>query len=386
MNYIFVGEYRKAAKIWIKALKKSGNNVTSVAWNFSVREPFVPFEAERGDIAAVLDNVLANHGGADALLTINYYPEISIYAMSRGIKYISWVWDFPQRTIYSATIVNNCNEIFLPDRALADMFLESGIKTIKYAPYAVDPDDYIDINPDIYSDQITYLGNYNTRFTVSSQAALNNCLDSTKGYIDGLVSTQSGIYNAYVIENSLPGYVMEDLKRSCPVEIAENSVETEEWLYSQYLLLPRLTYADRLNVLYKTAGAGQLTVYSNDAVPLNMNEYIKPEPPVFGRKNIFAGSKININIPDRARHSAFSPESLEIMASGGFLLSAYGVDLADYFNPGEDLVMYEDLDSLCDLIKYYLADEHEQEREQIAASGRNKALGEKPPLEEQFWA
>lgn len=221
---------------------------------------------------------------------------------------------------------------------------------------------------------------------MSSQAALNNCLDSTKGYIDGLVSTQSGIYNAYVIENSLPGYVMEDLKRSCPVEIAENSVETEEWLYSQYLLLPRLTYADRLNVLYKTAGAGQLTVYSNDAVPLNMNEYIKPEPPVFGRKNIFAGSKININIPDRARHSAFSPESLEIMASGGFLLTAYQTGLADHFNQGEDLVMYEDLDSLCDLIKYYLADEHEQEREQIAASGRNKALGEKPPLEEQFWA
>lgn len=386
MNYIYVGEYRRAAGIWINDLRKSGHNVDTVAWNFSVREPFLHYKAEEGDITAVLDNVLMNHGRADALLTINYYPEISNYAMSRGIRYISWVWDFPQRTIYSATIVNNCNEIFIPDKALAEMFSESGIKTIKYAPYAIDPDEYESSVTDTYTADVTYLGNYNTQFTIPSQAAIDKCLDSTKGYIDGLVSTQSGIYNIYVIENSLPGYVMEDLKRSCPVEIAESSVETEEWLYSQYLLLPRLTYADRLNVLYKAAGTARLTVYSKDPVQLNMNEIIKPEPKVCERKKLFAESKINIDIPDRARHGALSPKCLEIMASGGFLLTAYQTGLADHFNQGEDLVMYEDLDSLCDLIKYYLADEHEQEREQIAASGRNKALGEKPPLEEQFWA
>lgn len=61
---------------------------------------------------------------------------------------------------------------------------------------------------------------------------------------------------------------------------------------------------------------------------------------------------------------------MDIMGSGGFLLSNYQEDFLDDFVPGEDFVFYESEDDFVHKIDYYLA--HDNERRQIIANCSGK--------------
>ena len=84
----------------------------------------------------------------------------------------------------------------------------------------------------------------------------------------------------------------------------------------------------------------------------------------------YADSKIclNIHLPE---HKSVNPRTFEIMATGSFQLVDERADYADLV-PGEDMAVFRTIEELIDKITYYLS--HEDEREQIAAHGRNSVL------------
>ena len=61
---------------------------------------------------------------------------------------------------------------------------------------------------------------------------------------------------------------------------------------------------------------------------------------------------------------------MDIMASGGFLLSNYQKELEEFFIPDHDFVYFEDEKDLLDKLHFYLA--HDTQRNQIASSGFQK--------------
>ena len=83
---------------------------------------------------------------------------------------------------------------------------------------------------------------------------------------------------------------------------------------------------------------------------------------------IFQCSRINLNMTNRPISSGIPQRVYDIMGAGGFLLSNYQPELAEYFEIGEELVVYESQRDLLEKIAYYLA--HEEERRKIAARGR----------------
>ena len=85
---------------------------------------------------------------------------------------------------------------------------------------------------------------------------------------------------------------------------------------------------------------------------------------------IFKCSKINLNITLRSIKSGIPQRAFDIMGCGGFLLSNYQPEMAEYFIPGKDLVLYDSVDDLIQKIDYYLS--HEEERLQIAKNGYEK--------------
>ena len=85
---------------------------------------------------------------------------------------------------------------------------------------------------------------------------------------------------------------------------------------------------------------------------------------------LYRKSKINLNVTCRSIISGIPLRVLDIMASGGFLLSNYQQELAEYFVPGEDLVLYESMQDLRDKVNYYL--KHEEERSEITYNGYKK--------------
>ena len=60
------------------------------------------------------------------------------------------------------------------------------------------------------------------------------------------------------------------------------------------------------------------------------------------------------------------------MGAGGFLISNYQEELAEYFVRDEDMVIYEGIEDAIEKISFYL--EHDDIREKIARSGRTKTL------------
>lgn len=54
----------------------------------------------------------------ELLFSFNYFPEVSNACKNMNLKYVSWVYDSPHINVYSYTVINPCNYIFLFDYAL----------------------------------------------------------------------------------------------------------------------------------------------------------------------------------------------------------------------------------------------------------------------------
>lgn len=128
-----------------------------------------------------------------------------------------------------------------------------------------------------------------------------------------------------------------------------------------------VTYSFEENVQLGRALAKGVELYTHHPSSLLPKaEYIGPVDYYDTMPYIFQHSRINLNITLKSIHSGIPLRCMDIMGSGGFLLTNYQEDFLDDFQPGEDLVFYESEDDFLDKITYYLS--HDAERRQIAAN------------------
>lgn len=72
----------------------------------------------------------------DFVFSFNYYPILSSCCQRHGIRYVSYVYDSPLVALYSCTLINPCNYVFLFDKATYLTFKNAGISTVYYLPLA----------------------------------------------------------------------------------------------------------------------------------------------------------------------------------------------------------------------------------------------------------
>jgi len=87
---------------------------------------------------------------------------------------------------------------------------------------------------------------------------------------------------------------------------------------------------------------------------------------------VYANSKIVLNITMEQGLSSMNYRVLEVLASGGFLLTDYKKDTAEYFESDKELVFYENSDDLIGKISKYL--NNKELRDEIAFNGKNIVL------------
>ncbi|OGI17056.1 MAG: hypothetical protein A2287_02985 [Candidatus Melainabacteria bacterium RIFOXYA12_FULL_32_12] len=87
---------------------------------------------------------------------------------------------------------------------------------------------------------------------------------------------------------------------------------------------------------------------------------------------VYANSKIVLNITMDQGLSSMNYRVLEVLAAGGFLLTDYKQDTADYFKADKDLVFYKNNEELIRKISKYL-NEHSL-RNQIAENGKKMVI------------
>ena len=170
-----------------------------------------------------------------------------------------------------------------------------------------------------------------------------------RGYLEGIITAQSKLYGAYII----PGLVSEELVQavnvSCKNIASYKLMDKPEF---ECMLADEVSRKDVDRIVSLLAPGFKVSTHRIN----NMNPaaYVK--------------SKININVTHKSIQSGITQSVLDTMVCGGFLLTNYQPDIAEYLLPGEACIMYESMEDMKEKVFYYMA--HESERKRIAFRGR----------------
>jgi len=310
------------------------------------------------------------------VFSFNYFPIISKVCNALDVVYVSWVYDNPLVALYSYTLANPCNRVFLFDKQEYLFFRNNGIPTVFYLPLAAAParlksDASSQHIYEKYRADISFIGSLYTEPKHQLYNRLQGLSYFTRGYLDAIMQVQKNVYGISIIEELLNEDILSELRNACPCPPNHDGVETESYLYSNYFLLRQVTAMERTELIQKIAGKYPLHLYTTDKTwhcPGCINrgaiDYYMETPYVFRH------SKINLNITLRSIKSGIPLRAFDILGSQGFLLTNYQEDFLDYFIPGEDFIYYTSAEDLMNQIEYYLS--HEKERLEICQNGYEK--------------
>lgn len=307
----------------------------------------------------------------DFVFSFNYFPILSNCCQKHQLKYVSYVYDSPLVALYSYTLINSCNYVFLFDKETYLTFKNSGIHTVYYLPLAANvkrlrsmicPEN---LRSTVSSD-VSFVGSlYNEEHNFYDR--LHGISDYTKGYIDSIMAAQQKIYGFSFLEELLTPNILEDLQRACPYQPMADGIESDAYVYANYFLCRKITANERLSLLKAASEQFPIKLYTHQPPKeLPHAQYIGPIDYYDTMPFVFQNSRINLNITLKSIHTGIPLRCMDIMGSGGFLLTNYQQDLLDFFIPGEDFAFYESEDDFLQKISYYLS--HEAERQQITAN------------------
>lgn len=308
----------------------------------------------------------------DIVFSFDYYPVFSKVCQSEDIRYVAWVYDNPQILLYSDTVSNPCNKIFVFDKGECMRFRSRGIKTVHYLPLAVNVErlDHMLQGELPYQYDISFVGSFYVE-EISYFDQMEALLSPyTKGYLDALIAAQRKIQGYNFIEETL-GPVIEDLYRVLPIHMGQENRATREYFYAHYVIDRKITSIDRIDLISSIAKKHTVDLFTlvKGFKMSNVRNHGAVDP-YAGAPLVYGQSKIDLNITLRSIERGIPLRAFDIMGAGGFLLSNYQADLLEMFVPGEEFVYYEDKEDLLRKVDYYLI--HEDEREAIAKNGHDR--------------
>lgn len=337
-----------------------------------------------------IEKLLDEHN-ISIVFSFNYYPIISYVLEKTEIKYISYVYDFPQISLYTCSVVFSCNYIFISDYAVYEELSSGGINTVYYLPISINIKKVNEVVENITNNinynsleniDVSYIGDkYKKEYNLYDKLyeRLYEEYDYVRGYIDSLVQAQSGIYGYFFLDKMLTDDVLKILNYVYPYEKDKDSIVGLDWIYSNLFLAEKVTEIDRINILKKLSDSYELSVFECDKYLdcLKINKYKLMD---YNKEVlvIYNKSKINLNISKKSLLTGIPLKCIEIMGSGGFLLTNYQADLFRHFEAGVHFDYYTDEEDLMNKIEYYM--EHEDERMMIAENAR-KIVAENHNLE-----
>lgn len=293
----------------------------------------------------------------EAVFALRYFPEVSSICSKMGVKYATWITSVTDRNIYSCTLLNSCNYIFMTNYAQYEEFKDGDFRQLFYLPlgaYIEWADEELEgVKREYQADLLMPCKILQREDLGEHPLSLESPLkDAVKGYLEGCIACQHQLAGLPSMAEQLPPYVWEELTKYFQPKIREDSVETAYHYYDNRFFNPLITIADReihLGTIKKNSYFKQ--VWQN-------NQWSREE---LLKRSVC--SKINLVIAHRNWRSGIPQTAWNVMAAGGFLLSSMQ---GDYFRLFQDMmptVYTEEKDMLSKAV-YYL--NHDQEREALA--------------------
>ena len=314
----------------------------------------------------------------DMIFSFDFMPGVSVACAELNICYISWIWDCPHNSLLHKSAREKTNRIFVFDYVQYQDLLARGFQNVYYLPLSPDCDGFLEViekdagkSRERFGEEVVFLGNIYNDDKHGLYDKIQYLPPYVRGYLDSLMEAQKLLWGVDLIRGGISDAVWAEIKKYVNWDLGENY---EEGIYEQIIgdmIGKKIAQLERIEMCSYLAEHFKFTLYSGSDTSFNKNIKNKgyamydTQMPL-----IFHYSKINIHITIRSITSGIPLRVMDVLACGGFLLTNYQPEIAEYFEDGKDLVIYQDLPDLYEKIAYYL--EHDEEREEIAKSGQRK--------------
>lgn len=364
----------------LEAFEELGHSVTQITTEITNKE------LSWGDCARLVGQALSTYS-YDCIFTINFFPAISEVCNIFKIIYICWIVDSPVMELFTKSVQNTCNRIFLFDKKQYLDIAPLNPDCVFHYPLAVNvkaKQAVIQNAPasihNKYKTEISFVGSlYSEKCPYDK---LSDPPDYLTGYLNGIMESQLKIYGYYFIDEVLPDDVIQEFKAHLPNYYQSPMADflTDKITVSQLYIGNKLTALERVRTMTLLAEHFPLDIYTgsdtSDIPKIHNRGFAKTltEMPL-----IFKNSKINLNTTSRAIRSGIPLRVFDIMGCEGFVLSNYQPELIDLFEPGVEFDFYTSEDELLEKAHYYL--NHEKTRKEIAHNAYEKVSKEYNYLE-----
>lgn len=311
------------------------------------------------------------------VFSINFYPAISYTCNRFKVPYVCWSVDSPVAELFSNSLKNEWNRIFLFDRAQYEFFHPYNPEHIYYLPLATNVKRWEDVilgmsDADFakYDSDVTFVGSLYSEKCKYDRLKLS---DYTNGYVNGLIQAQMQVFGYNFIYDTLPESVIREIADADPEFYKGQDVflDTDRYLAAHQYIGMKLANVERVSILSALSKRFNVSLYTRS------DTSCLPDINAKGSANtltempkIFHASKINLNMTMRPIETGLSLRIWDVLGCGGFLISNYQAEIPEYFEIGKDLEVYESTEDLINKIDYYLR--HDEERMEIAINGYEK--------------
>ncbi len=316
------------------------------------------------------------------VITYDFVETVAQACMETGIPYIAWVYDAPQKELYTHYALYPCNYIVAFDKMQVQRLKDIGINHVIHMPLAVH-EEKIDMvtnvgekAKDMSQNEIAFIGQL---YKMENEKELLNRMDEkTRQQLQFNIDT---CYMKWNKDAHLHGVLSEgcvaffsEVDGHC---IGERYPYMSEQFYYEAAFLSRaIANRERVHILNKLAEQYDVSFYTYDKNVSQLSERVKVKPgmPYDVLSHVYRKTKINLNITLHCIETGVPQRVFDIMAAGGFVLTNYQEELEELFVPGEEIAIYHNEQELEELVAYYLT--HDEEREKIARKGQEKVLRE----------
>lgn len=311
------------------------------------------------------------------IFSINFFPSVSDVCNIWGIPYLCLIVDSPVLELFSTSLANPCNKVFLFDRQLYNDFHHINPDGIFHIPLATNVrDNYATATMASATDRARFSSDISFIGSLYSEKCLYNQItlpEKMRGYVDGLIEAQLLVYGYNFIEECVTPELIEAFCKVRPelINFPDSMKVDTKAVIAQHIISVKVAEQERLRYLKVLSEHFNVDLYTGSdtySMPLIHNRGFaktNTEMPI-----IFHQSKINLNLTAKSIRSGLSLRIFDVLGCEGFLITNYQAELPEHFNIGEDLEAYTSLDDLMGKCEYYLS--HDKDRQEIAHNGFEK--------------
>lgn len=271
------------------------------------------------------------------------------------------MYDCPHYTLYSDELFNLCNRVYFFDKSQLEYFQSRGLKNGFHQPLAVNIERLEhrlgnELGNTSYLYDVSFVG---SMYEENMYNKINYIPEYIAGYLDGIIEAQKKIYGYNLINDMMSGELTEQLSQYISFSESEINIPKEH-IFANILNI-KATELDRKQYINNLSNYFNVHLFTASKVKMNNNVNIhnyvnyKTDMP-----KVFRNSKINLNISLRSISTGIPLRAMDILGAGGFLLSNYQSELAEYFSVGEEIELFDSEIDLINKVDCYLKNEEKR--------------------------